>query len=234
MQVDEKDLLQILKQLKILLVDDNPVYQDSIKNVLLNFSDNITISDNGIDAFEQYKSCKPDIIVTDIEMPKMNGLELVKKIREDDDRTSIIILTSFLSEDYLLSAANLDIQGYMQKALDIKKLKALLLKAAKKHANEQIVKIDIKDGLVYDKSAGTLITNNDVANELNKKEKALLEILLENKKNPTSYFELEQKIWTANDEVMTLSALRTLATHLRKKSPIKFIKNISGSGYIIN
>ncbi|MEA3352838.1 MAG: response regulator transcription factor, partial [Campylobacterota bacterium] len=174
MQVDEKDLLQILKQLKILLVDDNPVYQDSIKNVLLNFSDNITISDNGIDAFEQYKSCKPDIIVTDdIEMPKMNGLELVKKIREDDDRTSIIILTSFLSEDYLLSAANLDIQGYMQKALDIKKLKALLLKAAKKHANEQIVKIDIKDGLVYDKSAGTLITNNDVANELNKKEKAL-------------------------------------------------------------
>lgn len=79
-----------------------------------------------------------------------------------------------------------------------------------------------------------MITNNDVANELNKKEKALLEILLENKKNPTSYFELEQKIWTANDEVMTLSALRTLATHLRKKSPIKFIKNISGSGYIIN
>lgn len=233
MEIDNTNLMLILKQSTILLVDDDLNYQNSIKEVLLTICDNIIVANNGQEGFELYKKHNPKIIITDIEMPKLDGLAMTKRIRENDEDTAIIIITSFITEEYLLPAANLNIQGYMKKILSLDELKSTLYKAVKKFSNDSSVMIEITKGVNYDKFAGQLITKNTQIETLNKKEKKLLELLIKNKQNITTYNEIENIIWVQNDEVMTSSALRTLVAHLRKKSPINFIKNISGNGYVL-
>ena len=227
----KKECDNIIKQMTIMVVDDNIEYQKMLKSVLDNFCDNIIIASNGEEAYTLYKKHNPQVILTDIEMPILNGLSLTKRIREKDTKTAIIILTSFINEDYLLQAANLNIQGYLKKAFEIQEFKAILTKIAQQFISTGGLKIAITDNLLYDRLSGLLIEKDEKEIKLNKKEKALLEILLENKNNITTYQEIENKIWIDNDEVMTASALRTVVTHLRKKSTVDFIQNISGQGY---
>lgn len=229
--LEKKEYDYIIKQMTIIVAEDSIEYQKMIKSVLSNFCDNIIIMDNGEEAYNAYKKYNPQVILTDIEMPKLDGLSLTEKIREKDNQTAIIILTSFINEDYLLKAANLNIQGYLKKAFEIQALKDILIKVAKQLADTNSLKINITDKLLYDKLAGILIEKNKKEIKLNKKEKALLELLLENNNRITTYQEIENKIWIQNDEVMTASALRTVVTHLRKKSTTDFIQNISGHGY---
>ena len=231
MILHKKECDNIIKQMTIMVVDDNIEYQKMLKSVLDNFCDNIIIANNGEEAYTLYKKYSPQVILTDIEMPIQNGLSLTKRIRDKDTKTAIIILTSFINEDYLLQAANLNIQGYLKKAFDIQEFKAILSKIAHQFISTGGLKITITENLLYDKLSGLLIEKDEKEIKLNKKEKALLEILLENKNNITTYQEIENKIWIDNDEVMTASALRTVVTHLRKKSTVDFIQNISGQGY---
>jgi two-component system response regulator VanR len=72
-----------------------------------------------------YEKYKPDIIITDIQMPKLNGLEFVKRIRQKDKKTQIIIITAFCDKDYLLKAIELGLVKYLVKPVKKKSLKRL-------------------------------------------------------------------------------------------------------------
>lgn len=75
---------------------------------------------NGLEALEMYEEFRPKIILSDIEMPKMNGLEFVKRIRQNDLSTSIIMLTAYSNEEYLMSLINLNIDHFILKPLNSK------------------------------------------------------------------------------------------------------------------
>lgn len=103
---------------KILIVEDEVLVRYGLKS-MVNWEkmgiDVIGDASNGKEALEIYKREKPDIIMTDIKMPIMDGLELVEKIREEDQKTKIVLLTCYEEFSYLLTAMKLGVSDYILK-----------------------------------------------------------------------------------------------------------------------
>lgn len=103
--------------IKVLLVDDQMILAEGIKSVLLtsNEIEVCGIALDGVQALEQCKAQKPDVVLMDIRMPNMNGVVATKKIKELNEDIKIIILTTFDDSDYILSAINNGASGYLLK-----------------------------------------------------------------------------------------------------------------------
>lgn len=106
-----------MSKIKILLVDDHHIILDGIK-LMIQDEPNIEISgiaENGKKALELISEIKPDVIITDISMPSMNGIQLIELIRESDNDTKIIILSMYASEDYICRAIKAGANAYLTK-----------------------------------------------------------------------------------------------------------------------
>ncbi len=105
--------------MKILIVDDHPLFVEGLKNLLQTQDFNIVgTADNGKEALLKSIEKKPDIILMDIGMPEINGIEATRIIKEKMPDVKIIILTSFEEEDSLFKAIKAGASGYLLKSLD--------------------------------------------------------------------------------------------------------------------
>ena len=86
----------------LLYVEDEVSIREMVLEYLEVFFSELYEASNGVEALKIYNDKKPDIIISDIEMPKMNGLKLASLIREKDITTPIIITTAYTSVEYLL------------------------------------------------------------------------------------------------------------------------------------
>lgn len=120
-----------LKPLSILYVEDNDDVARVTAMVLEDYMDRILVAKNGIEALELFNTHNVDIVLTDILMPKMSGIDLCRKIREGRHNTQcpIVIATAHTEVQYLLDAIGLGVDGYILKPLDIQELLATLHKA---------------------------------------------------------------------------------------------------------
>ena len=229
-----KELSKLLKEITILYVEDEDEARKNISEILGKFSDNVLLASNGDEAIKIFEEKSVQLVITDIEMPIMDGIKLIEKIRKDDVVTPVILLTAFTSSDYLLKCANLNIQSYIVKPIEYKTLKDALYKVTEYLNLTSNLYLHISQELSYDKINGVLINHETQEIHLNKKEKALMNLLVEHKNKLVTYSEIEHTVWNDYDEVMTESALRTVIKNLRKKSDIKFIDNVAGLGYKIH
>jgi len=111
-----------VKNIKILYVEDNIDISEEITFFLKNKVTNLAVAYDGEEGFELYNRYKPDLIITDIQMPKLNGIDMIEKIRQTDQSIPIIITTAFNESDYLLNAINLHVDSYIIKPLNLKEL----------------------------------------------------------------------------------------------------------------
>ncbi len=119
--------------LKILVVDDSAIARKRVVNIISNIEIPYTIvgeADDGKDGFEKYYELKPNIILTDLEMPNMDGLELIVKIREVDLSIPIIVISAMSNEQVKQTLKHDKFLDLVKKPIDEKKLKSLLLKVA--------------------------------------------------------------------------------------------------------
>jgi len=102
--------------MKVLIADDSSFMRTVIKNYLKNFQ-GLTIVEavDGQDALEVYKTEKPDLILLDVIMPKLNGLDVLKKIRETDKSTKVVIITSVGQSSVVEEAMSLGAERYITK-----------------------------------------------------------------------------------------------------------------------
>jgi DNA-binding NarL/FixJ family response regulator len=113
-----------MKTTKILIVDDHEVVRDGLKNILTSL-DNISIAGeagNGEDAVKMYTSLKPDIVIMDISMPGMNGIEATRVIKEKDPDARILILTMHDNQEYLNQIIRSGAKGFILKNTDKEEL----------------------------------------------------------------------------------------------------------------
>ena len=108
----------LLKNLTILYVEDDIDTQKLIKRILSSSVKEVFVASDGIEGLNLYKEKKPDIVLTDICMPKMDGLEMSKEIKNINQNQPIGIFTAFDEPEYLKEAANLDIGTYILKPFD--------------------------------------------------------------------------------------------------------------------
>ncbi|RXJ68925.1 hypothetical protein CRV08_05680 [Halarcobacter ebronensis] len=126
------NLLLEAKNLKVLYAEDTPAVAEAVSNILKIFIKNIDLAQNGKEALEKFRKDKYDLILTDINMPIMNGIDLIENIRELDLHIPIIVISAHGEQEYMVKAIQAGIDGFILKPLDPTQFKNVILKVLEK------------------------------------------------------------------------------------------------------
>ncbi len=221
-----KNLLN--SSLKILYVEDDNIARENGVEYLENYFNTIYEAADAITALKLYTQYKPDIIITDIQMPKLNGIEFVKKIRQKDKKTQVIIISAYSDTKYLLEAIELKLVKYLIKPVKERDFDDALKLCVQSINEESSNIVDLSSNSYFDIYNNTLVVNKEIV-KLRTKEIELFILLLKNKNRYVSYNEIENLVW--QDSAMTKDALKTLIKNLKFKLPKDLISNLTGTGY---
>jgi len=133
-----------LRTLTVLYVEDDAVTMKLCSKFLKRAVGTLITADNGADGFEKFLEHSPDIIVTDICMPVMDGLAMAAKIKEVNNNVPVIVLTAIEQTDYLMRAINIGIDRYVTKPVDVRMFMATLLKTARNLRAEEQLSLKLK------------------------------------------------------------------------------------------
>jgi len=223
----------MLKKTKytLLFVEDEVMIRRIAISFLKSYFVEIYEAKDGEEGLTLYNKHKPDIIITDIEMPKINGLEFCRIIRQGDKSTPIIISTAYTTTEYLLEAVKLNLINYLPKPIEEEALFEALNSCFEHIEREHpsVIKLNKTDS--FDMLNHTLVKGDELV-PLTKYQHELLFILLKNQGRIVAYEEIEQFIWF--DKVMSSDALRSLVRDVRKIVGKETIANISRYGYRIH
>ena len=115
--------------IKVMIVDDHSMIREGLKQLLELDSEMQVIEEasDGIECIEKLKTIKPDIMLLDIDMPRMNGLEVLTYLKEQHMKIKTIVLTVHNEVEYLMKAVNIGINGYMLKDSEYEELRRAIL-----------------------------------------------------------------------------------------------------------
>jgi YesN/AraC family two-component response regulator len=125
-----KNLKEIAYDMKLLLVEDDSDLRMQLKRFLGRFFNCINTAENGIEALKMYKEESYDLVLTDLTMPLMGGIELTEKIRMQNSEQNILILSGHSESDKLITLINLGIDGFLLKPVDMNRVLTQLNKSA--------------------------------------------------------------------------------------------------------
>jgi len=216
------------KNIKILCVENEELIRENQVDYLKFFFNTVLEASDGHEALPIIEKEKPQLIITDIEMSDMNGLEMIRKIREYDKRIKIIILTAFSHKNYLLEAIELGLVKYLIKPIDHETFYPILLQCVEEIYEENNILIKLSNDCFFDAKL-SIIKRNDTDTALSKYEADFLMLLYQNKSNVVTYDQIQYHVWI--DNIMSDTSLRTLVKSLRKKLPKDMIVNLSKVGY---
>ena len=115
----------------VLYVEDEEQIRESLGEFLGYFSSKLYIADNGKMGFELYKKHKPDIVISDINMPILNGVDMIEQIKNINSDQYVIFTTAHNESDYFIKAIDMQVDGYILKPIDLDKLELSISKIVK-------------------------------------------------------------------------------------------------------
>jgi DNA-binding response OmpR family regulator len=222
--------------MKVLIVDDEIKVTSFIKKGLEDYGFEADIAlDPGI-ALKKLGVNKYNVIILDVNLPQMNGLELCKLIRQHDENVPIMMLTALGTTDDKLSGFDAGADDYLVKPFEFGELMARLraLHKRNRYSNVETDILRIAD-LELNLTTRTVKRNN-IKIELTARELALLEFFLRNQSRAVSRNEIAEKVWDVSFDTGT-NVVDVYINYLRKKidkdfTP-KLIHTITGIGYIM-
>lgn len=226
--------------IKLLLVEDDEVVGFIIKEgmELIGNYDVLWVS-NGQKGMEAFESFQPDIIVSDIEMPKMSGLEFVQRIREIDEDVPIILETCVSSSKTILEAYSLGIDNYIKKPFLPDELDAYIQSLLKRiHLKNNTRKTDsniiLLGDIEFNTSQQSLSTSDGIIN-LSGRESKLLELLYQNINEIVPKDVIAENIW-GGEKYFTQQRLDvfiyTIRKYLASDSSVQ-IRTMRSLGYML-
>ena len=218
-------MYDVLKDKTALYIEDEMDVLENISTLLSNFFKSFLKASSGEEGYEIFKNHDIDLLLVDIELPKMNGIELIKKIRKTHKDLPIVVISAYTKTDYLLESVELKPDKYIVKPLTSRKIHQLLQVLNSDFLDSNLLTLD-KD--IYLDRENYLLKVKDGDINLNKKELEFLVTLA--KKKMITYDEVYE-LW--EDDIPSGNAVRSFVKILRKKLPDDFIKNKSSIGYYI-
>ena len=106
-----------MAEIRILIVDDHEMVRDGL-SVMMDREDDFTVvgeAKNGLEAVEQARSLRPDVILMDLRMPEMDGVEAMRQIRAEQDDVKFLVLTTYDTDEYIFDAIEAGAKGYLLK-----------------------------------------------------------------------------------------------------------------------
>ena len=227
-----------MKPITLLYIEDDQDIQAIYLDFIKTYVQTLHLANDGEEGYEAYFLYQPDIILLDINMPKLDGLSLAKKIREHDKKVKIIITTAYAEQENLLQAIELYLVKYILKPINFDELKNALEKAIEEcreesiEIKEEIFSLDV-DTFWYKESEK--LYSNDIEIRLTKNERRLLSLFSTDEDKVFTFFEIFNHIsYDDYEKEYDANQVRALVKLLRKKIPKEAILNVYGEGYRFN
>lgn len=221
------------KRYSILCVDDDYEFLEYLERVLEPFFLKISTAASADLAKDILSREVPDIMICDVYMPTLNGIEFVKTLRNQGNNTAIIMLSACFEKDFLQGAVSLGLEAYIVKPATLSEIFSALkrcITGIKKRENSSLYMV--KSGIIIDlnqKTATNPYTENSVI--FTKKELGLLELLIKHKKMIVAQATIAESLWQG--EEISASCIKTLVKKLRDKLGEEVIKTYRNIGYMI-
>ncbi|EDP5665331.1 response regulator transcription factor, partial [Campylobacter jejuni] len=212
---------QECKELIILVVEDEVKARESMINILSERFSKVIGAQNGDEGLKKFKKFKPDLVITDIAMPIMDGLDMAREIKEISDDVPIVVLSAYSEKERLLRSIDIGIDKYLIKPVDIEELfKVLDYLIGEKIEANMLVKIS--EEYQFNKTKRTLIYSGEEI-VLTKKELAFISLLLKQPGALVLHEDIKKNVWIG--EHVSDTAVRTFIKRVRDKVGEDFIKN---------
>ncbi|QOY51050.1 response regulator transcription factor [Candidatus Sulfurimonas baltica] len=161
---DLKELQREAKDLKVLYVEDNDALREKASKLIGKFFDNLYVAYDGVNGLELFKEHLPQIVITDINMPKMNGIDMSRHIKEIAPDTKIIIMSAFDDKEYLFKAIEIGVYRYLNKPVEIAQFKEVIFSVVdemKKEQDTQLFNTNLKNVFNYQSSIVLMLKNSE-------------------------------------------------------------------------
>ncbi len=222
---------ELLKDLRILYVEDEDDVRRNAVEYLKRIAKEVLEASDGKEAIKVWADERPDVIITDISMPRLNGLDMARYIRSKDQDVQIIVATAYTDTDYLMQAVELNLVKYLVKPITKEKLLGALSQSVEKIEDQNKFSVQLSKECHYN-AYTQLVECGDEQTKLTKNELLFMDLLAHHISKTLTYQEIEDAIWPYDG--MSQDAIRSLIRGLRKKLPDDVIENISGVGYRLN
>ena len=221
-----------ISDISILIAEDEKQLLNSMVEYLELLFENVYTAEDGLSAYEIYKKQKPDVIVTDINMPRLDGLSMIEKIRKKDLQTKIIITTAHSDKEKLMQAIGLHLVKYLIKPIQSDELKELLLSLVDE-LRQKKNRVYLKESFYWDKTEKRLFHGEDEVS-LKPKEQKVLELLCSHTNQSISAIDIYNYLYEDQPERdFSSDAITSLMKRIRQKLPKETIKSSYGVGYIL-
>jgi len=238
--IDYRKLYEQTKTHSVLLVEDFEPLRLEMLEVLEDLFKKVLVAGDGEEALALYKDTfhdnhsEIDLIISDIQMPNMDGVVLTRKIRELDEKQTIIILSAHTDSQYLLELINMGIAKFLTKPIQQDDFFDILYKESvkknkSKEEHTEYLRIEMGENYVWDTETDVL-TCDAVPVELTKHELLLLQFFFINAEQVCTGQNIIDYFGSHTIEISEKN-IRNLVFKLRKKIPEKCIVNIYGLGY---
>jgi DNA-binding response OmpR family regulator len=221
----------ILKSLVLLYIEDEDTIRANMTDTLSIIFKKVVAFDNAQEAYVYYQKNDIDIIISDINLPGMSGIEFTKLIRKENFKIPIILLTAYSQTSILLEATRLKLVNYITKPIVYEDLYDSLEVAVEEIARYKNKVILFDNNIKYDLSSKILYKDNAEIH-LTASEIKLLDILVEGLPKTVPLRKIKERLWKDQSEA-TRSAMKSVLTKLRSKIGKQHIKNVSGVGYYL-
>jgi two-component system response regulator MprA len=222
---------------QVLVVDDDPQLREALTRALELDDYRVTTASNGVKALESVTQHRPDIMVLDVMMPYVGGLDVCRTLRSRKDRLPILVLTARDEVGDRVAGLDAGADDYLTKPFALEELRARLRALLRRTAPEEGDEAAILeyDDIVLDPGAHTA-RRGDRPIDLTRTEFALLELLLRNAGRPLPRETIMDRVWGWESEP-TSNSLEVFVGYLRRKTEAsgepRLIHTVRGVGYVL-
>ena len=215
--------------MKILLLEDDVILQEIIEEFLIENGYSIESYFDGEKALDAIGSNTYDMLLLDVNVPNIDGFEILSYLRDIGNTTPAIYITSLASIDNLKKGFNLGADDYLRKPFDLEELHVRIERIVRLYRLEEEIEFD---GMKFIPKAHQILINNKTI-EMRQKEAQVLEYFMRNTGKIISCDEIIENVWD-DMNVPTHATIRTYIKNLRKMFEKVYFGNIKGEGYRFN
>lgn len=220
--------------MKILIVEDEKILNNTINKSLKDAGYEVESAFDGFDAMEMIEIESYDLIVLDLNLPNMDGMEILKNLRKEDVETKVLILSARSQIQDKVEGLDAGANDFLQKPFHLDELKARVRSLTRRNFIQNNTELSF-DKIKFD-SKNRMIFIDDKELKLTRKEAGILEYLLLNQGRPVSQEELIDHVWDSSVDLLS-NSIRVHISALRKKLKQELgydpIENRIGIGYLL-
>jgi DNA-binding response OmpR family regulator len=223
-------LPEVSIKMKLLIVEDDDLLQKTLNKGFRKLEYTVDAASDGEEALDMFFSNVYDLIVLDLNLPKIGGMEVLEEIRVDNKEIPVLILSAKGEVTDKIAGLDGGANDYLAKPFHFAELEARIRALLRRSFKTADTVIEV--GTVRLDTAGKKLFVHDNEVELTKKEYGVIEYLMLRKGETIRTAEIIERVWESETED-AFNSFKVFLSMLRKKLPVNFIKNTRGQGYYV-